>query len=82
MRLDESVILLSSLFVLSLKLLLFLDRFIKGFKGVNRVVSSAYIGISLLYITKKSGPRIEPWGTPVVQIYFHCILHIEKISFK
>ena len=42
---------------------------------VNRVVSSAYItylnvlldfGGSLMYITNKSGPIMEPYGTPVV----------------
>ena len=42
---------------------------------VNRVVSSAYItylnvlldfGRSLMYITKRSGPIMEPCGTPVV----------------
>ena len=37
---------------------------------VNRVVSSAYIlldfGKSLMYITKRSEPIMEPCGTPVV----------------
>ena len=42
---------------------------------LSRVVSSAYmigqklvlaVARSLMYIRNNNGPRIEPWGTPVV----------------
>ena len=45
---------------------------------LSNVVSSAYImgdnfGLakarSLIYIKKSSGPRIDPWGTPVDIVY-------------
>ena len=60
---------------------------------LERVVSSAYImkwkrlldsGKSFIYIRKRSGPKMEPWGIPVtidrvsdiVSFYFYELLYI------
>lgn len=51
--------------------------FINIFSGLDNVVSSAYkmklnvllaVGKSFIYIMNKSGPRIDPWGTPVCML--------------
>ena len=61
---SQSLILHSSLFKMMLLLALFMLQY--------NVVSSAYINIlktrlgkSLMYIRKRKGPKIEPWGTPI-----------------
>ena len=71
---NQSHILSSSIFILSVILICILIDLKLDILPI-RVVSSAYkiklnlslaICKSLMYIINRSGPRIDPWGTPVL----------------
>ena len=53
------------------------------------VVSSAYriklnclvqFGMSFIYIRKNSSPKMEPWGTPVYNVYFYVLATVCEIT--
>jgi len=54
------------------KSLLFQKRFVSS---ANRIVSNKgqWVAKSFMYSRKSTGPKIEPWGTP---LYTDCILTI------
>ena len=79
--LSDSLFIFNHSFTLSSSLLIELHRSrfkcpaVNAFKVLDNVVSSAYmiklkillaLGKSLIYRIKSKGPKIDPWGTPVI----------------